>query len=185
MRALSERVGAIRFLGVGGPRMSRLGFASLFPMEDIAHHGITAVIANAPRILSRMSEAAKAAIAAEPDVLVIIDCPGFNLGVARRVRRRKASIPIVEYVSPTVWVWRPGRARWISGWVDQILAILPFEPNVHLRLGGPPCTYVGHPLIERLDILRPKSGERPDLGSVELARRFSYCRAAGPRKSGG
>ena len=147
--------------------MTELGLASLFPMEDIAHHGITAVIANAPRILSRMGEAARAVAAAEPDVLVIIDCPGFNLGVARRVRRRKPSIPIVEYVSPTVWVWRPGRARWISGFVDQILAILPFEPNVHVRLGGPACTYVGHPLIERLEILRPKAGERRDLAAVE------------------
>jgi lipid-A-disaccharide synthase len=103
----------------------------------------------------------------DPDVLVIIDCPGFNLGVARRVRKWRPSIPIVEYVSPTVWVWRPQRAPWMAGFVDQILAILPFEPDVHRRLKGPACAYVGHPLMERLDRLRPAPGERQPIGEVE------------------
>src|SRR5690606_14219320 len=92
--------------------------------------------------------------------------PGFNLGVARRVRRWRPSIAIVEYVSPTVWVWRPGRARRIARFVDHILAILPFEPEAHRRLGGPPCTYVGHPLIESLERLRPSPGEREPLGAA-------------------
>ena len=145
--------------------MARLGLASLFPMDEIGYHGILPIIANAPRILKRMREAARLVVEADPDVLVIIDCPGFNLGVARRVRKARPSIAIVDYVSPTVWVWRPDRARWMSHFVDQVLAILPFEPEVHVKLGGPPCTYVGHPLIERLDRLRPAPGERPPLGA--------------------
>jgi lipid-A-disaccharide synthase len=166
MEALSRRVdGEIRFLGVGGTRMERLGIRSLFPMKDINHVGGTAIVANLPRILSRMREAARAVAEAEPDVLVIIDCPGFNLGVARRVRKKRPSIPIVDYVSPTVWVWRPRRAPRMSGFVDHLLAILPFEPEVHRRLKGPPCTYVGHPLIEKLDRLRPAPGERAPLGA--------------------
>jgi lipid-A-disaccharide synthase len=167
MRTLSERLaGKVAFIGVGGPRMARLGLASLFPMKDINHHGITAAIRHSPTILTRMHQAAKAVVAADPDILVIIDCPGFNLGVAKRTRKWKPSIPIVEYVSPTVWVWRPGRAPWIAGFVDHILAILPFEPEVHRRLGGPPCTYIGHPLVERLELLRPKAGERPAIGAA-------------------
>jgi lipid-A-disaccharide synthase len=63
-------------------------------------------------------------------------------------------------VSPSVWAWRPGRARAISRYVDRLLALLPFEPDVHKRLGGPPCTYVGHPLLEQLDVLRPDAGEQ-------------------------
>ena len=62
---------------------------------------------------------------------------------------RAPSIPILDYVSPSVWAWRPGRARAMRGYVDCVLAILPFEPAAHVRLGGPPCVYVGHPLIER------------------------------------
>ena len=168
MEALSQRLrGRVRFLGVGGSRMERLGFKSIFPMEEVALNGITEIIANAARIVTRQRQTAKAVVEANPDVLVIIDCPGFNLGVARRVRKARPSIPIVEYVSPSVWVWRPSRARRMARFVDQILAILPFEPEVHRKLGGPPCTYVGHPLIERLDVLRPAAGERPPLDRGE------------------
>ena len=168
MEALKERLGdGVRFVGVGGERMEVHGLKSLFPMHEIAYHGVSAIIVNVHRIIAKMQMTAKAVVRADPDVLVIIDCPGFNLGVARRVRKWRPSIPIVEYVSPTVWVWRPGRARWTSGFVDRILAILPFEPEVHKRLGGPPCTYVGHPLVQRLDRLRPGPGERPALVDAE------------------
>ncbi len=168
MEALSRRIGGdVRFLGVGGTRMERLGLRSLFPMRDINHVGGTAIVANLPRILSRMHQAAREIVKADPDVYVMIDCPGFNLGVARRVRKRRPSIPIVDYVSPTVWVWRPRRAPWMAGFVDHLLAILPFEPEAHRRLKGPPCTYVGHPLIEKLDRLRPAPGERQPIGAVE------------------
>jgi lipid-A-disaccharide synthase len=79
--------------------------------------------------------------------------------VARRVRRLAPSIPILDYVSPSVWAWRPGRARAMRTYVDCVLAILPFEPAAHIRLGGPPCFYVGHPLIERTSELRPNGDE--------------------------
>jgi lipid-A-disaccharide synthase len=168
MDALAERLGGtVRFLGIGGRRMEERGLNSLFPMNDINHVGATAIIANLPSILSRMRQAARAVVHADPDVLVIIDCPGFNLGVARRVRKWRPTIPIVDYVSPTVWVWRPARARRMARFVDHILAIMPFEPEVHRRLNGPPCTYVGHPLIERLDRLRPALGERQPLAAAE------------------
>ena len=98
-------------------------------------------------------------VAARPDALVIIDSPDFTHRVARRVRRLAPSIPILDYVSPSVWAWRPGRARAMRAYVDQVLAILPFEPAVHVRLGGPPCLYVGHPLIERIAELRPNAEE--------------------------
>lgn len=167
MEALSRRVdGEIRFLGVGGTRMERLGLRSMFPIKDINHVGGTAIVANLNLILSRMREAAREIVRADPDVFVMIDVPGFNLGVARRVRKWRPSIPIVDYVSPTVWVWRPRRAPWMSRFVDHVLAILPFEPAVHRRLKGPPCTYVGHPLIEKLDRLRPAPGERSPLDST-------------------
>ncbi len=90
-----------------------------------------------------------AAVAAEPDAVVIIDSPEFTHPIARRIRRRRPHIPIIDYVSPSVWAWRPGRARKMAQYVDHVLALWPFEPEAHQRLGGPPCTFVGHPLIER------------------------------------
>jgi lipid-A-disaccharide synthase len=93
-------------------------------------------------------------------MLVIIDSPDFTHRVARRVRARNPDIPIVDYVSPSVWAWRPGRARAMRSYVDHVLALLPFEPEEYRKLHGPPCSYVGHPLTEQLASLRPNEQER-------------------------
>lgn len=157
MRSLKARLGAqrLRFGGVGGHAMEKEGMTSLFPLEDIAVMGFSAVIARLPTILKRIRLTADAAVAAKPDILVIIDSPDFTHRVAKAVRERAPQIPIVDYVSPSVWAWRPGRAPKMRAYVDHLLALLPFEPEAHRRLGGPPTTYVGHPLIERLDEIRP------------------------------
>ena len=160
MRAVRAREKDVRFVGVGGQRMVAEGLDPLFPVTDLSHHGLTAVFANLPLILRRIRETVEAAVAAAPDVAVFIDSPDFNLRVARRLRMRAPVIPIVDYVSPTVWAWRPGRAARMARYVDRLLAILPFEPEVHRRLGGPPTSYVGHPLVEKLDVLRPAPSER-------------------------
>lgn len=164
MRELDRRfAGDVRFLGVGGRRMEQLGLRSLFPMEKIALHGLGEVLVRIPDLVARIRDTAEAVVEADPDVLVLIDAPGFNLRVARRVRGRAPKIPIVDYVSPSVWAWAPWRARRMAPHVDRLLAILPFEPEVHRRLGGPPTAYVGHPLTERIAELRPREGERQDL----------------------
>ena len=157
--ALRERRSDLVVEGVGGDAMIREGLQPLFPMSDIAVMGIVPVVARLPQILDRIPRTADAVLESKPDVLVIIDSPDFTHRVARKVRERNTSIPIVDYVSPTVWAWRPGRARAMRRYVDHLLALLPFEPEAHRRLGGPPCTYVGHPLIERLDRLRPSPDE--------------------------
>jgi lipid-A-disaccharide synthase len=160
MRALREATdGAIAFSGIGGAAMEAEGLQSLFPLTDIAVMGILPVIGRLPTLLARIRETAAAIVAAPPDAMVIIDSPDFTHRVARRVRRALPGLPIVDYVSPTVWAWRPGRARAMHAYVDCLLALLPFEPAAHQRLGGPPCFYVGHPLIERLAELRPNAKE--------------------------
>jgi lipid-A-disaccharide synthase len=131
------------------------GLTSRFPIGDLAIIGINAVIAKLPLILRLIRETAAAAIAAKPDMLIIIDSPDFTHRVARKVRAALPNLPIVDYVSPTVWAWRPGRARKMRAYVDHVLALLPFESRAHEELGGPPCTYVGHPIGERLHELRP------------------------------
>jgi len=158
--ALRERLGArLRVSGVGGPHMAAAGVASLFSIDDFATMGITALLRRLPVLLRHVRETAGAAVAARPDAVVIIDSPEFTHRVARRVRRAAPSIPIVNYVSPSVWAWRPWRARAMRRYVEHVLALLPFEPEVHARLGGPACTYVGHPLIEEIAELRPNADE--------------------------
>lgn len=158
MRALRQRC-EVHFIGVGGRDMAAAGAPSLFPVEPLSIMGFAAIPRLLPLILRRIREAGRAVIAARPDVLVIIDSPGFTHRVARRVRKANPAIPIIDYVSPQVWAWRSGRARVMRSFIDHVLAILPFEPAVLERLGGPPCTYVGHPLSDRIGDLRANEAE--------------------------
>ncbi|QJP12847.1 lipid-A-disaccharide synthase [Starkeya sp. ORNL1] len=160
MRELGQTLnGAVHFRGVGGPRMEAAGLVSLFPMDDITAIGFGQVIAGLPRILRRMGETVRAILKEPPDVLVLVDAPDFNHRVAARVRARLPDLPVVKYVAPTVWVWRPGRAKAMRPYTDHVLALLPFEPEAMARLGGPPTTYVGHPLLGVLDRLTPDAGD--------------------------
>jgi lipid-A-disaccharide synthase len=161
MKVLRQRLGgAVRFEGIGGQAMAREGLATLFPIEQLSIMGLAAVAKQLPMILRRIKETAAAVTRASPDVLVIIDSPDFTHRVARRVRASDPSIPIVDYVSPSVWAWRPGRARAMTTYVDHVLALLPFEPEEYRKLRGPPCSYVGHPLIEQIGSLRPDAFEQ-------------------------
>ena len=152
MAAINNQTrGRVRYLGVGGADMRAHGLTSQFPLSDVAVMGPAAILSVLPRLVRRVYRTVDAAIAAEPDAVVIIDAPEFTHPIAKRIRRKRPDIPIIDYVSPSVWGWRPGRAKRMRAYVDHVLALLPFEPGVHVRLGGPPCTYVGHPLIERMD----------------------------------
>jgi lipid-A-disaccharide synthase len=161
----------ILFSGVGGETMEAEGLRSIFPLADVAVMGPLAILARLPKLVRRVYQTVDAGIASDPDCVVIIDSPEFTHPIAKRIRRKKPLIPIVDYVSPSVWAWRPGRARKMQPYVDHLLALLPFEPEAHKRLGGPPCSYVGHPMIEKLDWIS-------NLDAAELASRL----ALGPAK---
>lgn len=151
MRALKEQTeGQIRFSGVGGAEIEAEGISSLFPMTDIAVMGPREVLPRARLILRRIRETAEAAIQFEPDALVIIDSPDFTHTVARRVHKRAPHIPIINYVSPSVWAWRQGRAVAMAGYLRRVLALLPFEPEFFASHGKLDCVYVGHPALQRI-----------------------------------
>lgn len=152
------------FVGIAGERMQARGMRSIFPLADVAVMGLGSIVAHLPKVVRRVYQAVDAVLAAGPDVLVIVDSPDLTHAVAKRVARRRPELPIIDYVSPTIWAWRAYRAKRMRAYVDHVLALLPFEPEAYRRLGGPPCTYIGHPLIERLDELRPSHGERRPLG---------------------
>ena len=161
MKVLRQRLGgAVQFEGVGGRAMGIERLTSRFPIEELSIIGLAAVVRQLPAIMRRIRETADAVIAAAPDILVIIDSPDFTHRVAKRVRAKAPHIPIVDYVSPTVWAWRPGRARAMKPYVDHVLALLPFEPGAYEELHGPPCSYVGHPLTEQVGQLRPGAAEQ-------------------------
>ncbi|MBI1384901.1 MAG: lipid-A-disaccharide synthase [Rhizobiales bacterium] len=144
-----------RYVGVGGESMQAEGLQSLFPLSDVAVMGPLAIAGRLPMLIRRVYRTVDAVVAARPDLLLIVDSPEFTHPIAKRVRRKLPAVPIIDYVSPSVWAWRPGRARKMRPYVDHVLALLPFEPEAHRRLGGPACTYVGHPMIERLAEMRP------------------------------
>ena len=150
MTALTARLGgAVTFAGVGGHNMEAAGLSSLYPLADITVMGPFAILRRLPVLVRRVYQTVDAALAFEPDLVVIVDAPEFTHPVAKRIRKRRPGIPIIDYVSPTVWAWRPGRAHAMAPYVDHVLALLPFEPQAHRELGGPKCTYVGHPLLEK------------------------------------
>ncbi len=155
MAAINRRLKRrVRYLGVGGEAMQAQGLVSQFPLEDVAVMGLASILPKLPRIVRRVYRTVAAAVAAQPDIVVIIDSPEFTHPIAKRIRRKLPDVPIIDYVSPTVWAWRPGRAKKMAAYVDHLLALLPFEPEAHVNLGGPPCTYIGHPLSEREDWIR-------------------------------
>jgi len=161
MKVLRQRLGdAVLFEGVGGRAMASEGLTSLFPIEELSIVGFATVVRRLPGIMRLIRQTIDAVMQTSPDILVIIDSPDFTHRIARRVRSRDRSIPIIDYVSPTVWAWRPGRARAMVSYIDHVMALLPFEPEAYRRLRGPPCTYIGHPLIDQLASLRPNAEER-------------------------
>ena len=160
MRALRQRTGkAVRFSGVGGHKMAAEGLVSLHSIDDFSIMGVSAIPARLPRIVRHLRETLRAVRELRPDALVVIDSPGYSLWVAQFVRRKNRGIKIIDYVSPSVWAWRPSRARSMRRYIDHVLALLPFEPEAHRKLGGPPCSYVGHPIVEQISQFRPNADE--------------------------
>lgn len=148
MAALKRLTGSdVRFAGIGGEHMAAEGLSSLVPMAELTHFGFLEVLPHFPNLLRRMEQTAAEIARLRPDVVVTIDSPGFTVRVARKVRVRAPSIPLVHYVAPTVWAWKPGRAKKFAAVFDHLMAILPFEPPYFER-EGLPCTFVGHSVIE-------------------------------------
>lgn len=146
MRALKEETGGrVRFAGIGGERMEAQGLQSLFPMRELALMGIFEVLRHVPRILRRIRETVAEVDRLRPHIVLTVDAPGFTLRVARKLKGH--GIPLVHYVAPTVWAWKPERAREISQYLDRLLVVLPFEPP-YFEVHGLACDFVGHPSVE-------------------------------------
>ncbi|WP_455477405.1 lipid-A-disaccharide synthase [Bartonella sp. B41] len=150
----------IRLIGVGGRHLEKLGLKSAFDSNDIALIGLGAVLKNIPSLLMHIRNLSKFIAREQPDCLIIIDGPDFTHRVAKKVRSLAPSIPIIQYIAPTVWAWRPERASAMRKFVDHILAIFPFEEKIMKDLGGPATTYVGHRLLTYSPLLNVQSEKK-------------------------
>ena len=148
--AFEELGSPVKPMGLAGAKMQDKGMDSLFDIAELSVMGISAVVKNLPNLLKRIRQTVDDILAKKPDVLLLIDSPDFSYRVAKKVRQEAPNIKIIKYVAPTVWAWRSGRAKKIKPYIDHIMAILPFEPQLLKKLGGPEATYVGHPLASEL-----------------------------------
>lgn len=168
LRTRTDRL--ISLIGVGGPHLQERGLKTLFDPEEIALMGIGAVVARLPKLIMRIRQTAKAIVAAKPDCLLIIDSPDFTHRVAKKVREADPSIPIIKYIAPTVWAWRPQRAKEMRKYIDHVLTVLPFEVEVMQRLSGPKSTYVGHRLSSYqplLDVAKSRTKRKAPVEDAE------------------
>ena len=143
---LRELDPALEVRGIGGEGMAAQGLESLFSMSELSLMGIWEILPKYRALKRRIAQTAQAVIKAAPDVLITIDSPDFGLRVARIVRAAAPGIRTVHYVAPSVWAWRPGRARKMAQVIDHVLAILPFEPPL-MQAAGMSCDFVGHPVV--------------------------------------
>ena len=148
---IAETGGAIDFVGVGGPEMEAEGLASIFPMSDLSVMGLFEVLPRLARVLRRLRQTSRSVLAARPSILVTIDSQEFSWRLARRIH--PAPFPVVHYVAPTVWAWRPSRARKVAAVTDRLLLLFPFEKPLWDRIGHD-AVHVGHPVASN----RPSAG---------------------------
>ena len=160
LEALRALRPGIHAFGVGGPLLRAAGLEALHPAEAISVMGLAEVIPRLPRILGILRDLGREAERRRPRAALLVDLPDFNLRLARRLRR--LGVKVVYYISPTVWAWRPGRARKIAQVVDRMLCILPFEERFYEGTGVP-ARFVGHPLADR-PAPGPAAGYRVELG---------------------
>jgi lipid-A-disaccharide synthase len=145
MDGLRSLVPDATFEGVGGVQMQERGLNSLFPMQELSVMGIAEVLPEYVHLKRRIAETAQAVIDLEPDVLITIDSPDFCLRVAKLVKA-STTVRTVHYVAPTVWAWRPGRAKKMARMIDHVLVLFPFEPP-YMEAAGMECDFVGHPVV--------------------------------------
>ncbi|MBF0589125.1 MAG: lipid-A-disaccharide synthase [Magnetococcales bacterium] len=158
---LRERYADLEAFGVGGPKMDAVGFDRRYEANDLSVIGLVEVFRNLPRLYRVFRHLVQSLKSRKPDLLITIDLPDFNFMLARRAR--KMGITVVHYVSPQVWAWRSGRVKKIAGWVDHLLALFPFEPEIYAE-SGLPVTFVGHPMVQRVHPSRSVAEIRQDLG---------------------
>jgi lipid-A-disaccharide synthase len=135
------------FIGVGGERMEAEGIKSIFPMNELSIIGWIEILPHIPHLLKRINQTVESVITAKPNMVITVDAPAFNKRVAKKLKSQAQHIPLVHYVAPTVWAYKPKRAQKFADIFDHLLLLLPFEKQ-HFDAVDLPSTFVGHPVME-------------------------------------
>lgn len=160
MEALKQAMPDVRFIGIGGPRMQAAGMKVLFPMEKLAVRGYVEVLRHYLEIVGIRRKLRAHLISNPPDLFIGVDAPDFNLGLELVLKQR--GVPIVHYVSPSIWAWRGGRIHMIKRAVSHMLTLFPFEAPLYEK-AGIPVTYVGHPLADMLPDIPNRNAMREQM----------------------
>lgn len=159
--ALKGRLPQARFFGIGGPKMQAAGFDARFPAEKLAVHGYAEALRHYREITGIRRRLLAELLRDPPDAFIGIDAPDFNLPLEQRLKR--AGVPTIHYVSPSIWAWRGGRIHAIARSVSRMLALFPFEEAIYQR-HGIPVSYVGHPLADLIPMETNLPAARERLG---------------------
>ena len=157
IEAIRARCPQARFTGIGGARMAKLGFESLYDQEKLAVRGFAEVVKRLPEILKIRKGLTADMLRLRPDVFVGIDAPDFNLAVEGRLKA--AGIATVHYVSPSVWAWRRERVNSIVKQANRVLCLFPMEPQLYRDAGGR-AEFVGHPMAQTLPLQADRAAAR-------------------------
>ncbi|HEV8642521.1 MAG TPA: lipid-A-disaccharide synthase [Methylomirabilota bacterium] len=165
-RALKMQAPGARLFGMGGSRMATAGMQLLADIGDTAIVGISEVVRRLPALRRTYRRLVSAILSERPAVLVLIDYPGMNLRLAATARA--AGVPVVYFIPPQIWAWRPGRVKTIRRYVALVLAVFPFERALY-RSAGVAAEFVGHPVLDALAAAPERSAARRELGVEEGA----------------
>lgn len=161
LQGLRERWPGLSSGGIGGPRMRAQGFESWWPHDKLAVRGYIEVLRHYREIAGIRDALARRLLSNPPDLFIGVDVPDFNLGLQARLKR--AGVKTVQFVCPSIWAWRAGRARTMAASCDHVLCLFPFEPAL-LHAHGVAATFVGHPLAAEIPVQTPRAAARAALG---------------------
>jgi lipid-A-disaccharide synthase len=149
IRAILLKEPDTRFAGIGGPLMKAEGCDCWWDTSELSLMGLFEVVSHLPRLIKLRRQLVQRVVEHKPDVFIGIDAPDFNLGVEKRLKKKY--IPVIHYVSPTIWAWRSGRIKTITKSTDRVMCLFPFEPDCY-KQSPVAADYTGHPLADEIDL---------------------------------
>ncbi len=177
LQSLYEQNPKLQIQGIGGPKMRAVGMEIIFPMEELQVMGFIDVLFAFPKLIKYFYKTVNAILKAQPKVVVTIDYPGFNLRLARTLRKKGFKGKICHYVCPSVWAWGKKRIHLMAENLDLLLSILPFEKQLFAATSLK-VEYIGHPLMQKLTPQEKPEGELiaffPGSRTKEIERNFPY-----------